>query len=162
MAGKNRNDYFKKYHAERKEGIKHGPVKNTSLFESTGSRGQKVMYDPYNFAKVAEKVKADQQKAKEQAKLDKKNTKNKAKEQKTNQKEALKIKDNQRRLNIQKSKLANIKARGAGAGTDGPIVEIQDPMLLREKQNLRLANKYRRMNMGGVMKNRGGTFKGVY
>ena len=65
-----RKDYFKRYYAERKEGIKHGPVKNTSVVDkSTGSRRkEKVMYDPYNFAKVAEKLKAEQQKEKEQAK----------------------------------------------------------------------------------------------
>ena len=119
---------------------------------------EKVMYDPYNFAKVAEKFKADQQKEKEEAKK----AKERAAKLKIKQKALAKVKENQRKLNVQSSKLANIKAKGAGAGTKGPIVEIQDPMLIREKQNLRLANKYRKMNMGGVMKSRGGTFKGVY
>ena len=123
---------------------------------------EKVMYDPYNFAKVAEKFKADQQKEKEKAKLEAKQAKERAAKLKTKKQALAKVKENQRKLNVQASKLANIKAKGAGAGTKGPIVEIQDPMLLREKQNLRLANKYRKMNMGGVMKNRGGTFKGVY
>ena len=61
-----RKDYFKRYYAERKAGIKHGPVKNTSVVDkSTGSRGkEKVMYDPYNFVKVAERLKAEQQKEK--------------------------------------------------------------------------------------------------
>tara|TARA_R110002020_G_scaffold379576_2_gene590856 strand:- start:1783 stop:2172 length:390 start_codon:yes stop_codon:yes gene_type:complete len=119
---------------------------------------EKVMYDPYNFAKVAEKFKADQQKEKEEAKQ----AKERAAKLKAKKQALAKVKENQRKLNVQASKLANIKAKGAGAGTKGPIVEIQDPMLIREKENLRLANKYRKMNMGGVMRNRGGTFKGVY
>jgi len=119
---------------------------------------EKVMHDPYNFAAVTEKFRKDQKAEKEKARLEKK----KEKEQKARQKELAKIRENQRKLNVQKSKLANIKAKAVGAGTKGPIVEIQDPMLIREKENLRLANKYRKMNMGGVMKNRGGTFKGVY
>ena len=119
---------------------------------------EKVMYDPYNFAKVAEKFKADQQKEKEEAKQ----AKERAAKLKIKKQALAKVKENQRKLNVQASKLANIKAKGAGAGTKGPIVEIQDPMLIREKENLRLANKYRKMNMGGVMRNRGGTFKGVY
>jgi len=119
---------------------------------------EKVMYDPYNFAKVAEKFQADQQKEKEEAKK----ARERAAKLKIKQKALAKVKENQRKLNVQASKLANIKAKSVGAGTKGPIVEIQDPMLIREKQNLRLANKYRKMNMGGVMKNRGGTFKGVY
>ena len=36
---------------------------------------EKVMYDPYNFAKVAEKFQADQQKEKEKAKLEAKQAK---------------------------------------------------------------------------------------
>jgi len=123
---------------------------------------EKVMYDPYNFAKVAEKFQADQKKEKEKAKLEAKQAKERAAKLKAKKQALAKVKENQRKLNVQASKLANIKAKGAGAGTKGPIVEIQDPMLLREKQNLRLANKYRKMNMGGVMKSRGGTFKGVY
>jgi hypothetical protein len=119
---------------------------------------EKVMYDPYNFAKVAEKFQADQQKEKEEAKK----ARERAAKLKIKQKALAKVKENQRKLNVQASKLANIKAKSVGAGTKGPIVEIQDPMLIREKENLRLANKYRKMNMGGVMKNRGGTFKGVY
>ena len=123
---------------------------------------EKVMHDPYNFAAVTEKFRKDQKAEKEASKEKARLEKKKEKEQKARQKELAKINENKRKLNVLKSKLANIKAKGVGAGTKGPIVEIQDPMLIREKENLRLANKYRKMNMGGVMKNRGGTFKGVY
>ena len=123
---------------------------------------EKVTYDPYNFAKVAEKFQADQKKEKEKAKLEAKQAKERAAKLKAKKQALAKVKENQRKLNVQASKLANIKAKSVGAGTKGPIVKIQDPMLIREKENLRLANKYRKMNMGGVMKSRGGTFKGVY
>mgnify|MGYP003124650555 CR=1 FL=1 len=111
---------------------------------------EKVMHDPYNFAAVTEKFRKDQKAEKEKARLEKK----KEKEQKARQKELAKIRENQRKLNVQKSKLANIKAKAAGAGTKGPIVKIQDPMLIREKENLRLANKYRKFSNGGSMKNK--------
>jgi len=146
-----------------------------------GKQKPKLMYDPYNFAKVAEKFKAEQEaeKAEKQKVItEKKKVKaekqrviaedKKEKKQKAGQKELAKINEDKRKLNVLKSKLANIKAKSVGAGTKGPIVEIQDPMLIREKQAENMANKklyrykYRKMNMGGVMKNRGGTFKGVY
>ena len=146
-----------------------------------GKQKPKLMHDPYNFAAVTEKFRKEQQaeKAEKQRVIaEKKKVKaekqraiaeeKKEKKQKARQKELAKIRENQRRLNVQKSKLANIKAKSVGAGTKGPIVEIQDPMLIREKQAENMANKklyrykYRKMNMGGVMKNRGGTFKGVY
>jgi membrane-bound lytic murein transglycosylase B len=140
-----------------------------------GKQKPKLMHDPYNFAAVTEKFRKEQQaeKAEKQRVItEKKKVKaekqrviaeeKKEKKQKARQKELAKIDEDKRKLNVLKSKLANIKAKGVGAGTKGPIVKIQDPMLIREKENLRLANKYRKMNMGGVMKNRGGTFKGVY
>ena len=127
---------------------------------------EKVMHDPYNFAAVTEKFRKDQkaekEASKEKAKLEAKQAKERAAKLKAKKQALAKVKENQRKLNVQASKLANIKAKSVGAGTKGPIVKIQDPMLIREKENLRLANKYRKMNMGGVMKNRGGTFKGVY
>ena len=65
---------------------------------------EKVMYDPYNFAKVAEKFKADQQKEKEKAKLEAKQAKERAAKLKQKQQAFNKVKLNQRKITEAASK----------------------------------------------------------
>ena len=57
---------------------------------------EKVMYDPYNFAKVAEKFQADQKKEKEKAKLEAKQAKERAAKLKAKKQALAKVTEEER------------------------------------------------------------------
>ena len=138
-------------------------------------RREKVMYDPYNFAAVTEKFRAEQEAERQAA--------NKAKQRASIlkvKKQALnKVKENQRKITTQLSKqikggqkqLEKQAKRLDKATVTGPLggkIKIKTlkkitggaPGLDRGIRSKMYIGK--KMNMGGVMKNRGGTFKGVY
>ena len=138
-------------------------------------RREKVMYDPYNFAAVTEKFRAEQEAERQAA--------NKAKQRASIlkvKKQALnKVKENQRKITTQLSKqikggqkqLEKQAKRLDKATVTGPVggeIKIKTlkkisggaPGLDRGIRSKMFIGK--KLNMGGVMRNRGGTFKGVY
>ena len=138
-------------------------------------RREKVMSDPYNFAAVTEKFRAEQEAERQAA--------NKAKQRASIlkvKKQALnKVKENQRKITTQLSKqikggqkqLEKQAKRLDKATVTGPLggeIKIKTlkkisggaPGLDRGIRSKMFIGK--KLNMGGVMKNRGGTFKGVY
>ena len=138
-------------------------------------RREKVMYDPYNFAAVTEKFRAEQEAERQAA--------NKAKQRASIlkvKKQALnKVKENQRKITTQLSKqikggqkqLEKQAKRLDKATVTGPLggeIKIKTlkkisggaPGLDRGIRSKMFIGK--KLNMGGVMKNRGGTFKGVF
>ena len=138
-------------------------------------RREKVMYDPYNFAAVTEKISAEQEAERQAA--------NKAKQRASIlkvKKQALnKVKENQRKITTQLSKqikggqkqLEKQAKRLDKATVTGPLggeIKIKTlkkisggaPGLDRGIRSKMFIGK--KLNMGGVMRNRGGTFKGVY
>ena len=138
-------------------------------------RREKVMYDPYNFAAVTEKFRAEQEAERQAA--------NKAKQSASIlkvKKQALnKVKENQRKITTQLSKqikggqkqLEKQAKRLDKATVTGPLggeIKIKTlkkisggaPGLDRGIRSKMFIGK--KLNMGGVMRNRGGTFKGVY
>ena len=138
-------------------------------------RREKVMYDPYNFAAVTEKFIAEQEAERQAA--------NKAKQRASTlkvKKQALnKVKENQRKITTQLSKqikggqkqLDKQVKRLDKATVTGPLggeIKVKTlkkisggaPGLDRSPRSKMYIGK--KLNMGGVMKNRGGTFKGVY
>ena len=132
-----------------KKGQKHGPKKNISLFETAKSRTQKreVMYDPYNFAAVSEKFFREEKEAKEKAKLEKK---------------AAQAKERASKLKVKKLEKSTVTGPLGGKIKIKTLKKITGgaPGLDRGIRSKMYIGK--KMNMGGVMKNRGGTFKGVY
>ena len=138
-------------------------------------RREKVMYDPNNFAAVTEKFRAEQEAERQAA--------NKAKQRASIlkvKKQALnKVKENQRKITTQLSKqikggqkqLEKQAKRLDKATVTGPLggeIKIKTlkkisggaPGLDRGIRSKMFIGK--KLNMGGVMRNRGGTFKGVY
>ena len=138
-------------------------------------RRETVMYDPYNFAAVTEKFRAEQEAERQAA--------NKAKQRASIlkvKKQALnKVKENQRKITTQLSKqikggqkqLEKQAKRLDKATVTGPLggkIKIKTlkkitggaPGLDRGIRSKMFIGK--KLNMGGVMRNRGGTFKGVY
>ena len=138
-------------------------------------RREKVMYDPYNFAAVTEKFRAEQEAERQAA--------NKAKQRASIlkvKKQALnKVKENQRKITTQLSKqikggqkqLEKQAKRLDKATVTGPLggekniktlkkISGGAPGLDRGIRSKMFIGK--KLNMGGVMRNRGGTFKGVY
>ena len=138
-------------------------------------RREKVMYDPYNFAAVTEKFRAEQEAERQAA--------NKAKQRASIlkvKKQALnKVKENQRKITTQLSKqikggqkqLEKQAKRLDKATVTGPLggeIKIKTlkkisggaPGLDRGIRSKMFIGK--KLNMGGVMRNRGGTFMGVY
>ena len=138
-------------------------------------RREKVMYDPYNFAAVTEKFRAEQEAERQAA--------NKAKQRASIlkvKKQALnKVKENHRKITTQLSKqikggqkqLEKQAKRLDKATVTGPLggeIKIKTlkkisggaPGLDRGIRSKMFIGK--KLNMGGVMRNRGGTFKGVY
>ena len=138
-------------------------------------RREKVMYDPYNFAAVTEKFRAEQEAERQAA--------NKAKQRASIlkvKKQALnKVKENQRKITTQLSKqikggqkqLEKQAKRLDKATVTGPLggeIKIKTlkkisggaPGLDRGIRSKMFIGK--KLNMCGVMRNRGGTFKGVY
>ena len=146
-----------------------------------GKQKPKLMYDPYNFAKVAEKFKADQKKEKEKAKLEAKKARERAAKLKLKKQALNKVKQNQRKITERASKEIKSGEKRLKKSTKkleevgkkkvtGPLggdVKVKPlskiggaPGLDRGIRSKMYIGK--KLNMGGVMKNRGGTFKGVY
>tara|TARA_R100001163_G_C4912766_1_gene96396 strand:+ start:79 stop:468 length:390 start_codon:yes stop_codon:yes gene_type:complete len=122
---------------------------------------EKVIYDPYNFAAVTEKFRAEQKAERTKERIAKSvatKKQNRLKKQKDdlkkNQKQLKKITEKLEKTTVTgplggKIKVKTLKKISGGApGLDrGP----RSKMFIGKK-----------LNMGGVMKNRGGTFKGIY
>ena len=142
---------------------------------------EKVMYDPLNLSAVSERFFREEKEAKEKAKLEKKATQAKERASKLKvKKQALnKVKENQRKITTQLSKqikggqkqLEKQAKRLDKATVTGPLggeIKIKTlkkisggaPGLDRGIRSKMFIGK--KLNMGGVMRNRGGTFKGVY
>ena len=138
-------------------------------------RREKVMYDPYKFAAVTEKFRAEQEAERQAA--------NKAKQRASTlkvKKQALnKVRENQRKITTQLSKqikggqkqLEKQAKRLDKATVTGPLggeIKVKTlkkitggaPGLDRGIRSKMFIGK--KLNMGGVMRSRGGTFKGVY
>ena len=128
---------------------------------SKSSKREKVMYDPYNFAAVTEKFRAEQKAEKTKERI----AKSVATKRK-NRIEAAKetVKSGGPRLEKLSKKLEKATVTGPLGG------EIKVKTLKKISGGAPGLNKGprskmyigKKMNMGGVMKNRGGTFKGVY
>ena len=138
---------------------------------------EKVMYDPYNFAAVTEKFRAEQKA--EKARLDANKAKERASTLKVKKQALNKVKQNQRKITTELSKqikggqkqLDKQVKRLEKTTVTGPLGgEVKIKTLKKitggaPGLNKGLRSKMyigKKMNMGGVMKNRGGTFKGVY
>ena len=138
---------------------------------------EKVMYDPYNFAAVTEKFRAEQEAEKQAAKQAreratklkiKKQALNKVKQnqRKITERASKEIKSGEKRLKKSTKKLEEIGKKKV-TGPLGGDVKVKTlskiggaPGLDRGIRSKMFIGK--KLNMGGVMKNRGGTFKGVY
>ena len=142
---------------------------------------EKVMYDPLNLSAVSERFFREEKEAKEKAKLEKKATQAKERASKLKvKKQALnKVKENQRKITAETTKkiktgqkqLDKQAKRLDKATVTGPLggeIKVKTlkkisggaPGLDRGPRSKMFIGK--KLNMGGVMKNRGGTFKGVY
>ena len=122
---------------------------------------EKVIYDPYNFAAVTEKFRAEQKAERTKKRIAKSvatKKQNRIKKQKDD------LKKNQQQLKKVSEKLEKTTVTGPLGGK----VKIKTlkkitggaPGLDRSPRSKMYIGK--KLNMGGVMKNRGGTFKGVY
>ena len=138
---------------------------------------EKVMYDPYNFAAVTEKFRAEQEAEKQAAKQAreratklkiKKQALNKVKQnqRKITERASKEIKSGEKRLKKSTKKLEEIGKKKV-TGPLGGDVKVKTlskiggaPGLDRGIRSKMFIGK--KLNMGGVMRNRGGTFKGVY
>ena len=128
---------------------------------SKSPKREKVMYDPYNFAAVTEKFRAEQKAEKTKERI----AKSVATKRK-NRIEAAKetVKSGGPRL----EKLSKKLEKATVTGPLGGEIKIKTlkkitggaPGLNKGPRSKMYIGK--KMNMGGVMKNRGGTFKGVY
>ena len=115
---------------------------------------EKVIYDPYNFAAVTEKFREEQ------------------KAERMKEKTARSVATRKRnRIKKQKEQLKKVSAKLEKATVTGPLGgEIKIKTLKKISSGAPGLNKGprskmyigKKLNMGGVMKNRGGTFKGVY
>ena len=138
---------------------------------------EKVMYDPYNFAAVVERYRAEEKTAKEKTKQSreaaaklklKKQALNKVKQnqRKVTERASKEIKSGEKRLKKSTKKLEEVGKKKV-TGPLGGDVKVKTlskiggaPGLDRGIRSKMYIGK--KLNMGGVMKNRGGTFKGVY
>ena len=148
----------------------------------TGKKGmrqkEKVMYDPYNFAAVVERYRAEEKTAKEKTKQareaaarlkQKQQALNKVKQNQRKTAEKVigkEIKSGEKRLKKSAKKLEELGKKKV-TGPLGGDVKVKTlskiggaPGLNRGPRSKMYIGK--KLNMGGVMKNRGGTFKGVY
>jgi hypothetical protein len=135
-------------------------------------RREKVMYDPYNFAAVTEKFRAEQEAEKQTAKKEKRKAQNRASQKKFYQKVKQKrIQTKKENIKTGEQQLKKISKKLDKATVTGPLGgEIKIKTLKKISGGAPGLNKGprskmyigKKMNMGGVMKNRGGTFKGVY
>ena len=145
-----------------KKGQRKLPKRPSSLFETgVSKRKEKVMYDPYNLSAVVERFKAeDKAKRKKEgiAKSVATRKQNRIKKQKDD------LKKNQQQLKKVSEKLEKTTVTGPlggkikvktlkkiTSGAPGLDRGIRSKMYIGKK-----------LNMGGVMRNRGGTFKGIY
>ena len=136
---------------------------------------EKVMYDPYNFAAVTEKFRAEQEAEKQAIKQAKqRDSKQKAErialkkldrsQRKITTELSKQIKGGQRQLDKQVKRLEKTTVTGP-LGGEIKVKTLKKisggaPGLDKGIRSKRYIGK--KFNMGGVMRNRGGTFKGVY
>ena len=122
---------------------------------------EKVIYDPYNFAAVTEKFRAEQKAEKTKERIAKSVA---TKKKKRIEKAKETIKSGEPRL----EKLSKKLEKATVTGPLGGEIKIKTlkkitggaPGLNKGPRSKMYIGK--KLNMGGVMKNRGGTFKGVY
>ena len=145
-----------------KKGQRKLPKKPSSLFETgVSKRKEKVMYDPYNLSAVVERFKAE-----EKAKRKKEGIAKSVATRKQKRIETAKetIKSGEPRL----EKLSKKLEKATVTGPLGGKIKVKTlkkitggaPGLDRGIRSKMFIGK--KLNMGGVMKNRGGTFKGIY
>tara|TARA_Y100001937_G_scaffold6814_1_gene8752 strand:+ start:104 stop:550 length:447 start_codon:yes stop_codon:yes gene_type:complete len=145
-----------------KKGQRKLPKKPSSLFETgVSKRKEKVMYDPYNLSAVVERFKAE-----EKAKRKKEGIAKSVATRKQKRIETAKetIKSGEPRL----EKLSKKLEKATVTGPLGGKIKVKTlkkitggaPGLDRGIRSKMYIGK--KLNMGGVMKNRGGTFKGIY
>jgi hypothetical protein len=135
-------------------------------------RREKVMYDPYNFAAVTEKFRAEQEAEKQTAKKEKRKAQNRASQKKFYQKiKQKRIETKKENIKTGEQQLKKISKKLDKATVTGPLGgEIKIKTLKKISGGAPGLNKGprskmyigKKFNMGGVMRNRGGTFKGVF
>jgi uncharacterized protein YlxW (UPF0749 family) len=139
-------------------------------------RKEKVMYDPYNFAAVAKKFIAEQEAEKQAAKKEKRKEQNRASQKKFYQKVKQKrIETKKENIRTGEKKLQKISKKLDKATVTGPLGGKVKVKTLKKitggkpigggiygKGPLGKNFIVKKLNMGGVMRNRGGTFKGIY
>jgi len=135
------------------------------------TKREKVMYDPYNFAAVTEKFRAEQEAEKQTAKKEKRKAQNRASQKKFYQKVKQKRIETAKETVQSAPRLEKLSKKLEKATVTGPLGgEIKIKTLKKISGGAPGLNKGprskmyigKKFNMGGVMKNRGGTFKGVY
>ena len=144
-----------------KKGQRKLPKRPSSLFETgVSKRKEKVMYDPYNLSAVVERFKAED-KAKRKKEGIAKSVATKKRKKIETQKKTIESAPRLEKLTkkLEKStvtgplggkiKIKTLKKITSGA--PGLDRGIRSKMYIGKK-----------LNMGGVMRNRGGTFKGIY
>lgn len=136
------------------------------------TKREKVMYDPYNFAAVTERFRAEQEAEKQKAKKEKRKAQNRASQKKFYQKVKQKrIETKKENIRTGEKKLQKISKKLDKATVTGPLggkIKVKTlkkitggaPGLNKGPRSKMYIGK--KLNMGGVMRNRGGTFKGIY
>ena len=144
-----------------KKGQRKLPKRPSSLFETgVSKRKEKVMYDPYNLSAVVERFKAEDKAKRKKERIAKSVATKKRKKIETQKKTI----ESAPRL----EKLTKKLEKSTVTGPLGGEIKIKTlkkisggaPGLNKGPRSKMYIGK--KMNMGGVMKNRGGTFKGVY
>ena len=144
-----------------KKGQRKLPKRPSSLFETgVSKRKEKVMYDPYNLSAVIERFKAEDKAKRKKERIAKSVATKKRKKIETQKKTI----ESAPRL----EKLTKKLEKSTVTGPLGGEIKIKTlkkitggaPGLNKGPRSKMYIGK--KMNMGGVMKNRGGTFKGVY
>ena len=144
-----------------KKGQRKLPKRPSSLFETgVSKRKEKVMYDPYNLSAVVERFKAEDKAKRKKERIAKSVATKKRKKIETQKKTI----ESAPRL----EKLSKKLEKATVTGPLGGEIKIKTlkkitggaPGLNKGPRSKMYIGK--KMNMGGVMKNRGGTFKGVY
>ena len=127
---------------------------------STSSKREKVMYDPYNFAAVTEKFREEQKAERTKERI--------AKTVATKKQKKIEA---QKKTIQSAPRLEKLSKKLEKATVTGPLGgEIKIKTLKKISGGAPGLNKGprskmyigKKFNMGGVMRNRGGTFKGVY
>ena len=134
------------------------------------------MYDPYNFAAVTERFRAEQEAEKQKAKKEKRKAQNRASQKKFYQKVKQKrIETAKETIKSGEPRLEKLSKKLEKATVTGPLGgEIKIKTLKKISGGKPIGGGVygrgplgknfigKKLNMGGVMKNRGGTFKGIY